>query len=161
MPRTQDRPRPPFLKQQTGPAPGLEIEMSPQQQFEASEHQAAGKLAGLGTLVTGADSGIGWNVAILFGRKGAEVAFTYLPEKRADAEQTIEAIKEEGKQAIALKCDVRDAEACQSVFDHPIGHFAFILFSRTARWRHGAFSVNATNCSWWVLNRRLCWTCPR
>jgi NAD(P)-dependent dehydrogenase (short-subunit alcohol dehydrogenase family) len=132
------QPKPPFGDQPTGPPPGLEEAMSPRPQFKAPEYKAAGKLEGLVALITGGDSGIGRSVAVLYAREGAEVAFTYLPEEKVDAEQTVAAIKEEGKQALPLECDVCDPDACQSVVDHTVGHFGKldILVNNAAYQKH-------------------------
>jgi NAD(P)-dependent dehydrogenase (short-subunit alcohol dehydrogenase family) len=118
-----EHPTPPFGDQATGPPPGLEADMSPRPEFQAPAYKAAGKLAGLVALITGGDSGIGRSVAVLYAREGADVAFTYFEGEWDDAEQTVQAIKEEGKQALALKCDVRDADMCQSAVDQTINRF--------------------------------------
>src|SRR5690606_26917494 len=55
--------------------------------------------------------------------EGADVAFTYFEGEWDDAEQTVQAIKEEGKEALALKCDVRDPDMCQSAVDQTINRF--------------------------------------
>ncbi len=97
--------------------------MSPRPEFEAPAYKAAGKLKGLVALITGGDSGIGRSVALLFAREGAEVAISYLGEEKADAEETVHAIKEEGKRALAMEADVRDPDSCQSLVDHTVSRF--------------------------------------
>src|SRR5882724_9730604 len=99
MSTTSKRPRPPFPPQDTGEPPGLEEYMSPRPQYQAPEYKPAGKLAGLVALVTGADSGIGRSVALLYAKEGARIAFTYLPEEIADATETATAIEEAGSEA--------------------------------------------------------------
>jgi len=138
MAKTTNYPKPPFSDQDTGPPPGLEKDMSPRPDYKAPAYKAAGKLEGLVALVTGGDSGIGRSVAVLFAREGADVAFTHLAEERDDAEETLQAIKEEGKQALALQCDVRDPEACQSMVDHTVGRFGKldVLVNNAAYQKH-------------------------
>jgi NAD(P)-dependent dehydrogenase (short-subunit alcohol dehydrogenase family) len=53
----------------------------------APDYRGSGKLEGLAAIVTGADSGIGRTVAVLFAREGADVTVAYL-EEREDAAET-------------------------------------------------------------------------
>jgi NAD(P)-dependent dehydrogenase (short-subunit alcohol dehydrogenase family) len=112
--------------------------MSPRPEYKAPAYKPAGKLEGLVALVTGGDSGIGRSVAVLFAREDADVAFTYLPEEKDDAEETVEAIKEEGKEALAIEADVRDSERCQSVVDQTVEQFGKldILVNNAAFQKH-------------------------
>jgi NAD(P)-dependent dehydrogenase (short-subunit alcohol dehydrogenase family) len=58
-------------------------------------------------LITGADSGIGRAVAVLFAREGADVAVAYLTETE-DAETTKAAVENEGRRCILISGDVAD-----------------------------------------------------
>jgi NAD(P)-dependent dehydrogenase (short-subunit alcohol dehydrogenase family) len=138
MPAAKQYPQPPYPDQPTGPPPGLEENMSPRPEFKAPAYKSAGKLTGLVALITGGDSGIGRSVAVLFAREGADVAFTYLPDEKNDAEETVHAIKEEGKQALALDGDVCDPDICQAFVDHTISHFGKldILVNNAAFQKH-------------------------
>ena len=65
-------------------------------------------LEGLRLLVMGASSGIGRAVAQLAGRSGARVA---LAARRLDRLE--QAAREAGAQALAVRCDARDADECR------------------------------------------------
>ncbi|MDE2620653.1 MAG: SDR family NAD(P)-dependent oxidoreductase, partial [Sphingomonadales bacterium] len=59
--------------------PGHESRLEPRPDF-APRYPGSGRLAGKVAVVTGADSGIGRAVAVLFAREGAKVAIAYLCE---------------------------------------------------------------------------------
>ena len=63
-------------------------------------------------LITGADSGIGRAVAILFAREGADVSVVYLSE-HADAEETKQLVEKEGRRCLLIPGDVSDKEFCK------------------------------------------------
>ena len=66
----------------------------------------AGMLDGKSTLVTGAAGGMGRAAALLFAREGARVAVADV--KEAQAVETVELIKAEGGEAIAIVADMTD-----------------------------------------------------
>lgn len=115
-------PRPPFPEQDIHP-PGLEFKLKPRPRFMAATYRAAGKLKDKVAFVTGGDSGIGRAVCVLFAREGAHVAFTYLPEERADAEETEQAIGNEGTQARAIALDVRNYEEAKRAIETTLDTF--------------------------------------
>src|SRR5258707_14664708 len=59
-------------------------------------------------LVTGAGDGIGRGIALAFADEGAKVGV--LDINAAMCQQTVDMICEKGGEAIALACDVRDAD---------------------------------------------------
>src|ERR1700674_4682839 len=59
-------------------------------------------------IITGAASGIGKEIAIVFAREGAKVAIADLNEKAADA--TAKEIDSSGKRAIGVMMDVADEQ---------------------------------------------------
>ena len=63
--------------------PGLEKKLSPPPVFDYPERPGTNKLIGKKALITGADSGIGKAVAVLFAKEGADVAIAYLNEQAA------------------------------------------------------------------------------
>jgi NAD(P)-dependent dehydrogenase (short-subunit alcohol dehydrogenase family) len=106
-------PAPPMPRQHR-PKPGKESTLAPAPMFDAPFYKGSGKLAGKVALITGADSGIGRAVAVLFAREGADVAIQYLNE-HADARTTQAAVEAEGKRAMLIAGDVRKRSFCNSV----------------------------------------------
>ncbi len=99
-------PEPPFTKQHQ-PKPGDEAALDPAPMYDAPFWKGSGKLEGFAALITGADSGIGRAVAVLFAREGADIVICHLDED-GDAETTRAAVEAEGRRAIILKGDVAD-----------------------------------------------------
>jgi NAD(P)-dependent dehydrogenase (short-subunit alcohol dehydrogenase family) len=100
-------PAPPFPEQHQT-KPGDEEALDPAPMYDAPFYKGSGKLEGKVALITGADSGIGRAVAVLFAREGADIAIGYLSEDK-DAEATKAAVEKEGKRAILLPGDVADS----------------------------------------------------
>ena len=99
-------PEPPFPKQHQT-KPGNEAALDPAPMYDAPFWKGSGKLDGFAALITGADSGIGRAVAVLFAREGCDVAICHLDEAD-DAETTKAAVEAEGHKAIILQGDVSD-----------------------------------------------------
>jgi len=74
-------------------------------------------------LITGGDSGIGRSVAVLYAREGADVAIVYLPEEQSDAEETREAVENEGRQALLIAGDVSDPDFCRDAVEQTVEEF--------------------------------------
>ncbi|CAN5729080.1 SDR family oxidoreductase [soil metagenome] len=100
----REYPVPPFPKQHQS-KPGIEADLDPQPMYDAPFWTGSGKLKDKVALITGADSGIGRAVAILFAREGADVAIAYLTEDE-DAKVTQAAVEAEGRKAILIPGDV-------------------------------------------------------
>ncbi|MCW4456165.1 SDR family oxidoreductase [Flavobacterium sp. MXW15] len=92
--------------------PGNEHELTLAPRFLAPDYRGSGKLEGLRAIVTGADSGIGRAVAVLFAREGADVAVLHLDEHE-DAETTRRHVEEEGGRCVVIAGDVRDPRFCE------------------------------------------------
>ena len=105
-------PKPPF-KKQLQPWPGLAGKMEPKPDHGETSYRGSGRLQGRKALITGGDSGMGRAAAIAYAREGADVAINYLPDEEPDAREVIALIKAEGRMAVALPGDLRDAAFCE------------------------------------------------
>jgi 3-oxoacyl-[acyl-carrier protein] reductase len=76
-------------------------------------------------LVTGASRGIGAVVAQKLANAGAKVIVNYAGGKEA-ADQTVEVIKQNGGDAIAIQADVSKTEDVKKMFDAAIAHYGKI-----------------------------------
>ncbi|MCY0976776.1 SDR family oxidoreductase [Chryseobacterium wangxinyae] len=76
-------------------------------------------------LITGADSGIGKAVALLFAKEGANISFVHYNDHE-DAEETKKEIQELGVKSIALGGDINDNQFCQDVVSKTISEFGGI-----------------------------------
>ena len=84
--------------------------------------QDAGKLAGRVALVTGAGRGLGREIALAFGRAGADVAVNY--RKSAEgAEQTAAEIRALGRRAETLQADVSVVAEGQQLVAETVARF--------------------------------------
>lgn len=113
-PRTA-HPRPPFPRQEQR-LPGGDAHLDPKPDHGEASYVGGGRLAGLATVITGGDSGIGKAVAIAFAREGADVALSYLSENE-DAAGTVKAVEEAGRRAIAVPGDLQDEAHCARVIE--------------------------------------------
>jgi hypothetical protein len=93
--------------------PGKEADLLVEPMFDAPQYKGSEKLRGKVALITGADSGIGRAVAVLFAREGADVAIAYLNETK-DAEKTLAAVEKEGRRGILIAGDVADPAFCEA-----------------------------------------------
>src|SRR6266513_2270888 len=76
-------------------------------------------------LVTGANSGIGEACALALGAAGAAVAVNYLSDA-AEANRVVEAIRQNGSDAIAIHADVSREDQVKAMFAQMIQHFGTI-----------------------------------
>ena len=81
--------------------PGVEKKLSPQPVLDYTEKPGKNRLIGKKALITGADSGIGRAVAVLFAKEGADIAIAYLNEHK-DAKATAKIIQERYKRKCLL-----------------------------------------------------------
>lgn len=103
--------------------PGIEAEMTPRPKYLAENYKGAQKLQDKTALITGGDSGIGRSVAVLFAREGADVTIVYLKVEQKDAEETAAQIENEGRRALLISGDVKDAKFCRQAVEKTIKEF--------------------------------------
>ncbi|WP_366552745.1 SDR family oxidoreductase [Aquibaculum sediminis] len=104
--------------------PGVEREMEPTPDFRP-RYPGVDKLKGRVVLISGGDSGIGRAVSLAMAREGARVALIYLDED-ADAQDTLELLKEEGSEGLAIKGDIASQAFCQQAVEQTIAKFGRI-----------------------------------
>src|SRR4051794_15304763 len=102
-----------------------QTEMTSQPQTEGKAYRASGKLQGKVALITGADSGIGQSVAVLYAKEGADVAIVYLKNSE-DAEKTKQLVEQEQRHCISLSGDVGDEAFCQQAVSQVINQFGHL-----------------------------------
>ncbi|HET6911734.1 MAG TPA: SDR family oxidoreductase [Rhodanobacteraceae bacterium] len=110
------------LPEQHQQKPGLEHELEPRPQYLAPDYEGSEKLKDMTALITGADSGIGRAVAVLFAREGADVAIVYLSSDK-DAAETGAAVENEGRRCMLIKGDVTDPAFCESAVAQVLDEF--------------------------------------
>lgn len=122
-PRTgaRDYPAPPFPEQHLQ-KPGLESDLELKPMYDAPHYKGSEKLRDKVALITGADSGIGRAVAVLYAREGADIAIAYLSEHE-DAAETKRAVEAEGRRCILLSGDVADPAFCDEAVSVTIREF--------------------------------------
>lgn len=107
---------------QTQHPPGEQSKMEPEPLTEEYHYHPAGKLRGKAALITGADSGIGRAVAVMFAKEGADIAFCYLKE-HADAQETIRLVERQGRKCLAMPGDAGIESFCETLVEQ--AHKAF------------------------------------
>ncbi len=102
--------------------PGRESELELQPRFMAPDYLGSAKLRGMAALITGADSGIGRAVAVLFAREGADVAVAF-HSSNADAQETQRCVEAEGRRCVLLQGDVKDSAWCDEAVAQTVAAF--------------------------------------
>jgi NAD(P)-dependent dehydrogenase (short-subunit alcohol dehydrogenase family) len=116
------RRQPVVLPAQHVAKPGRESELELQPRFMAPDYLGSGKLHGMAALITGADSGIGRAVAVLFAREGADVAVAF-HSSNADAQETQRCVEAEGRHCVLLQGDVKDSAWCDEAVAQTVAAF--------------------------------------
>lgn len=119
--------------------PGRESDLQPRPRYDAPAYVGSGKLAGMAALVTGADSGIGRAVAVLFAREGADVAVAF-HSSVDDARETQQAVEAEGRRCVLLQGDIRSKRWCESAVRRTVKAFGRldVLVNNAAFQQHAA-----------------------
>lgn len=115
--------RPGEMPPQDQGAPGTTTETEPKPDHGEDTYEGHGRLEGRAALITGGDSGIGRAVAIAFAREGADVALTYFPNEKDDAESTASVVRDAGRGALTIDGDLRDEEYAASLPQRVIDEF--------------------------------------
>jgi NAD(P)-dependent dehydrogenase (short-subunit alcohol dehydrogenase family) len=108
-------PRPPF-PEQAQQLPGTDLVLDPAPDHGEATYRGSGRLEGLVTVVTGADSGIGKATALAFAREGADVVVAYLCEDE-EAAGTLRLVEDAGRRAIPFAGDLRDEATCRELVE--------------------------------------------
>ncbi|ATZ29417.1 SDR family oxidoreductase [Streptomyces lavendulae] len=117
--------RPPFPEQDQD-HPGSTDTMDPRPDHGEDTYEGHDQLLGRKALVTGGDSGIGRAVCLAFAREGADVVFTHLPEEADEAKETARLIREAGRTAVAVACDIRHEGECNTLVDRTVNELGGI-----------------------------------
>lgn len=115
-------PKPPY-PQQEQTLPGSDAALEPKADHgEETYVGGSGRLAGLISVITGGDSGIGRAVALAFAREGADVVVSYLNEEQ-DARETVRLVEESGRRTLAIPGDIGNEEHCRRIIDEAVREF--------------------------------------
>lgn len=99
------------ISEQKQPEPGLDSKLKPRADHGADTYEGSDRLKGRKALITGGDSGIGRAVALAYAREGADVAISYLPAEKSDAEETLKLIEACGRKAVGIEADFVDEKS--------------------------------------------------
>jgi NAD(P)-dependent dehydrogenase (short-subunit alcohol dehydrogenase family) len=104
--------------------PGIEQEMYPKPVYD-DEEPGYNRLEGKVAIITGGDSGIGRAVAISYAKEGADIVIVYLNEE-VDAQETANAVREYGQEALLIATDVGEESNCRMVVEKAMEKFGHI-----------------------------------
>jgi len=116
----------PPVQEQTRPGRQRDLNPPPVNDVTADgkPYKAAGKLEGKSVIITGADSGIGRAIALLYALEGADLTLTYLKPEAEDAKDVEVLLHEKVPKCKfqMLEYDLRPEDACKELIQK---HVAF------------------------------------
>ena len=115
----------PLREEQEQPRPGIESRMKPEPVFDNPEVKGSGRLKDKIAFITGADSGIGRAVAILFAKEGADIINVYLNEHE-DARLTQQSVEQYGRKCLSVPGDISDESFCKTAVEKAVKEFGRI-----------------------------------
>lgn len=129
--------------------PGNEHDMQDPPRYKAPQYHGSSKLKGKVALITGADSGIGRAVAVLYAREGADVAIMFLSETE-DARTTRREVENEGQRCLLIVGDVKNPDTCQQTVDTTVKELGKldILVNNAAFQEHADSLLDITAERW-------------
>jgi NAD(P)-dependent dehydrogenase (short-subunit alcohol dehydrogenase family) len=129
--------------------PGAEHDLAEAPRYLAPDYKGSGKLEGMAAIVTGADSGIGRAVAVLFAREGCDVAVLHLSEHE-DADVTRAAVEDEGARCLVIAGDVKDSKFCDKAVKQVLKAFGRldVLVNNAAFQQHANRIEDITDAQW-------------
>jgi NAD(P)-dependent dehydrogenase (short-subunit alcohol dehydrogenase family) len=149
-----DRPKPPFPKQQQ-PMPGLTAKMQPVPDHGENTYKGSGRLTGKKAVITGADSGIGRAVAIAYAREGADILISYLCEDE-DAAETKRWVEKAGRKALLVRGDIQRADHCRNLVDKAMAELGGIdILVNNAAHQASFKSIDDIDDEEWELTFRV------
>lgn len=95
--------------------PGIEKKLKPHPIFDYPDRPGRNKLQGKIALITGADSGIGKAVAVLFAKEGADIAIAYLNEHRDAKDTKVIIEKNYNRRCLLIPGDLSNERHCKTV----------------------------------------------
>lgn len=115
-----------------------------------------GRLTGKVAIVTGAGQGVGKGIALAFAKEGAKVVIAEINPDTAKA--TAEEIKQLGKEALAVVCDVGDEKQVKQMVAEAVNKFGpiDILVNNAQAWTgrsayHLSSPIESLPEEWWDL----------
>jgi len=105
--------------------PGIENVMTPRPIFDNPDYIGTGKLKDKVAIITGADSGIGRAVALLYAKEGADIVIAYL-NQHEDANETKKYIEDLGRKCLLMSGDLKNEEFCKSIISKTVSEFGHL-----------------------------------